>query len=237
MKEQKTSRCFVFGVDLSGSSGSAALLDTRSGKTILRRFEIHNDHSRLLLRGMEELLSEASAGWKDVAAYGVTSGPGSFTGLRVALATIQGLVFENPAPVYPVGTLETSAWQAGRHMLGSPFIAALLDAGRGEIYAALFRRSAGGELDCREEPRLLTPERWLERAYTSHESRLVLCGNAVERCVQVSSSQKGLRPQWECVPSAPLAEACAEIALRRLQRGGLPPSQPELRYVRPPDVR
>jgi len=64
----------------------------------------------------------------------VSIGPGSFTGLRVGVATVKGLAFGAAQPVVPVPTLAALASRAGRD---DACVVALLDARRGEVYAAI----------------------------------------------------------------------------------------------------
>jgi tRNA threonylcarbamoyladenosine biosynthesis protein TsaB len=93
-------------------------------------------HSELLMPLIDELLRGASRGLADVDAFAVAVGPGSFTGLRVGIATVKGLAFGSARAVAAVPTLRALAEAAP--MSGSP-VAAVLDAQRGEVYGAVFR--------------------------------------------------------------------------------------------------
>jgi tRNA threonylcarbamoyladenosine biosynthesis protein TsaB len=75
----------------------------------------------------------AGARVSDLGGYAVSVGPGSFTGLRVGVATVKGLAFGDAAPVAAVSTLEALASSA--HASDLPVLACL-DARRGEVYAA-----------------------------------------------------------------------------------------------------
>jgi tRNA threonylcarbamoyladenosine biosynthesis protein TsaB len=81
---------------------------------------------------IDELLQGASVRLEDIAAFAVSIGPGSFTGLRIGLATVKGLAFPDARPVAAVSTLAALCASAGG---GGP-TAALLDARRGALYAA-----------------------------------------------------------------------------------------------------
>lgn len=89
-------------------------------------------HSERLLLAIEEVLAQAGAAKQDVGAYAVSLGPGSFTGLRIGLATVQGFSLVDGRPVIGVPTLAALAIAADAQ---GP-VAALLDARRGEVYAA-----------------------------------------------------------------------------------------------------
>lgn len=101
-----------------------------------------------LLPALAELLDAAGVTLAAVDAFAVSIGPGSFTGLRVGLASLKGLAFGSGRPAVAVSTLEALA--AGAPPGETP-LATLLDAQRGEVYGALWERGAAGL-------RLLVPE-------------------------------------------------------------------------------
>ena len=91
-----------------------------------------------LLPAIDWLLGEAGVGRREVDLFAVTRGPGSFTGVRIGLATMQGLALALGRPVCAMSTHEAIA-------LGDPDpgrIAIVDDAGRGEFYVSLFHRHA-----------------------------------------------------------------------------------------------
>lgn len=93
-------------------------------------------HSERLLPAIDRVLAEAGIGVEEIEAFALSIGPGSFTGLRIGLATVKGLALGDRRPVAPVSTLAGLAAGAGA---GPGPIAALLDARRGEVYAAAYQ--------------------------------------------------------------------------------------------------
>ncbi|MEA2158286.1 MAG: tRNA threonylcarbamoyladenosine biosynthesis protein TsaB, partial [Solirubrobacteraceae bacterium] len=92
-------------------------------------------HSRELLPAVADVMERAGVGWADVDGVAVGVGPGTFTGLRIGVASARGLATAARLPVYPVSSL--AALAAGIDAaLGLP----LIDARRGELFAALFER-------------------------------------------------------------------------------------------------
>jgi tRNA threonylcarbamoyladenosine biosynthesis protein TsaB len=91
--------------------------------------------SERLLPAIDAVLRAAGVRLEDVGAFAVSVGPGSFTGLRVGIATVKGLAFGAETPVAAVPTLAALALPA---LDGVAPVAALLDARRGEVYAAVF---------------------------------------------------------------------------------------------------
>jgi tRNA threonylcarbamoyladenosine biosynthesis protein TsaB len=94
-----------------------------------------------LLPALEEVVGLAG-GWAQVDLIGVGVGPGSFTGLRIGVATARALAQGAGTPIAAVGTLAALA-RGGTQIAGSRAVLALVDARRGEGFAALF--SAAGE--------------------------------------------------------------------------------------------
>lgn len=131
-----------------------------------------------LLPGVDAVLREASVSLDDVEAFAVSIGPGSFTGLRVGVATVKGLCFGTGRLVAAVPTL--AALSAGVEADDVPVVA-LLDAQRGEVYAALFRAGGPDGLPQEGEPDLgvYTPDdlavRLPERCHLVGEG-LGVCG-------------------------------------------------------------
>lgn len=100
-------------------------------------------HATALLPAIEEAV-ETAGGWEQIDRVAVGSGPGSFTGLRIGLATAKALAFSRVIPVAGVTTL--AAIGAAICDRGDARLAlALIDARRGEVFAALYDE-AGGEI-------------------------------------------------------------------------------------------
>jgi tRNA threonylcarbamoyladenosine biosynthesis protein TsaB len=105
-----------------------------------RRLTAGRGHAEALVIAIAEALCDAGTELRDLAAIGVSIGPGRFTGLRVGLATAKGLSVVAGIPVRPVPTLEALARSArGPGTVVGP----ALDARRGEVYGALFRLGEG----------------------------------------------------------------------------------------------
>jgi tRNA threonylcarbamoyladenosine biosynthesis protein TsaB len=140
----------ILAVESATSEVAVALLRGESPLAELRA-EGSGPPSERLLPAVHALLQQQGVTLEAVDAFAVSVGPGSFTGLRVGIATVKGLAFGSGRPVVAVPTLAALALPArdGLHP-----VAALLDARRGEVYAALF----GPEGAVLFEDRVLTPE-------------------------------------------------------------------------------
>lgn len=103
----------------------------------------HPGHATRLLALADELLDAAGAAWRDLDAIAVGTGPGGFTGLRVGIATAHGLAASLRCRLSGISSLEALA--AGALGEGSwPAALAVIDARRGEVFAALYERSGDG---------------------------------------------------------------------------------------------
>lgn len=96
-------------------------------------------HSERLLPAIDRVLAQAGIGIAEIEAFALSIGPGSFTGLRIGLATVKGLALGDLRPVAPVSTLAGLAAGAGE---GGEPVAVLLDARRGQVYAGAYRASS-----------------------------------------------------------------------------------------------
>ncbi len=98
--------------------------------------------AKTLLPAVDCLLNRAGVALGEVEAFAISIGPGSFTSLRVGIATVKGLAFESDCPIAPVSTLAALALAAGPT---DRLVVPMLDARRGEIYAAAYEGSSGRE--------------------------------------------------------------------------------------------
>lgn len=149
MREVGSASITLSGLSLSRQNGHAMLIlsldtTTRAGSAAVVRdtavvHEIVGDpsltHGQRLPADLMRLLDAAHVRLRDIDLFAVASGPGSFTGLRVGIATIQGLAMAGGRDVVPVSTLEALARAGGAE---SRRIAAWMDAQRGEVCGALY---------------------------------------------------------------------------------------------------
>jgi tRNA threonylcarbamoyladenosine biosynthesis protein TsaB len=147
-------------------------------------------HAAALLPAVERLLGETGTAFDDLDAFAVSIGPGSFTGLRIGLATAKAFALGG-RPLAGVPTLAALAWPRRR---AAPLLVASLDAQRGELYAAAYE--AGGELGLRV--------RWAECVLTPAE----LEARTPREALRVGAEGEG-----------PRAAAVAEMGARLLAAG------------------
>jgi tRNA threonylcarbamoyladenosine biosynthesis protein TsaB len=166
----------------------------------------------------------------DLDGFGVTIGPGSFTGLRVGLATVKGLAQASEKPVAGVSTLQTLALQAPHAALP---VCALLDARKKEVYAGNFTWQEG-------LPQPLGPERVLPPDQLLHElpGPILFVGDGAIVYRTLIIRQLGSRAHF--LPEAyapPRAAHAAILALHAFAAGeALPAAQVNPVYIRPSEA-
>ena len=141
----------VLAIDTSAHLCAAAVLDTVAGKVVGQSVhDIGRGHSEKLMDVIGEALAAARLDYSSIGRIACSTGPGSFTGVRVGLATARGIALGLNVPVVGIGALEASCAQA-RHILSvssgatdKPDILALIDAKRGEVFAQFFEAKQSG---------------------------------------------------------------------------------------------
>lgn len=118
-------------------------------------------HSRTLLPMAEDLLKNAEMEMKQIDCFAVAQGPGSFTGIRIGIATVKGLAWAADKPCIGVSTLAAMAWNG---VAAGGLICAVMDARRSEVYNALFRIEDG-------RPIRLCPDRAISLSALTEELR------------------------------------------------------------------
>jgi tRNA threonylcarbamoyladenosine biosynthesis protein TsaB len=130
----------ILAVDTTTSSGSVALLEDRRLVGEIAG-ESRTTHSARLLGAVDHLLRSEGLAIADIGAFAVAAGPGSFTGIRIGLSTVKALAFASGKPVVPVSSLRALALKLA--LAGASLVCPVLDAKKGEVYAALFETAEG----------------------------------------------------------------------------------------------
>lgn len=140
----------VLALDTSTWWASVAVVE--AGEVLASRvLRARSSHANDLLSMIGETLQQAGRAFGDIDVVGVTRGPGSFTGLRVGLSTAKGLCYATGARLVTVPTLDALARSATGY---DGTVVVMLDARKGELYAARFEREPDGACRRVEEDRL-----------------------------------------------------------------------------------
>jgi tRNA threonylcarbamoyladenosine biosynthesis protein TsaB len=230
----------LLALDTTTRHASAALVD--GDRTIgLWSSDPARAHAEQLPLGLIEMIDKADkagelGGLNAVDVFAVAVGPGSFTGLRIGIATIQGLAFAGGKKIVPVSALDALASSAAGQAegRGDVVVAAWMDAHRGEVFSGLYRCRAGVAWRPPtpiEDAAAADPHTVLARWKNNGHGPAICAGDG-------AVVYRDLLPAGIVViPPAPLAEAVAWLALDRALAGQtIDPAAVQPLYVRRPDV-
>jgi tRNA threonylcarbamoyladenosine biosynthesis protein TsaB len=217
----------ILAIDTSSSEGSAAL-STVDGSVFVQSGNQGEQYATRLFSWLEHLkkVSGFKNGFRELDAVAVICGPGTFTGLRVGVAAAKGIAMSAGCPLVPLPTLETMVIAAGQ---GPSLRRPVLNAGRGQVYTAVFRMDDDHSLEVLENESARDPA----SIRLSGESTLLVFGNGVERL-----KEDLLRWPPENVyfrkEHPMLAPAMIPMTARELASGKrFLPKDIQIRYIRP----
>jgi len=207
----------ILGIETATASQSVALLDDQQ---VLAEAAWSGAGSRggKLLPMIDSVLRKAGVAPSAIEAIAVSVGPGSFTGVRVGLATAKGMILGTQALLIGVSTLEALAAGYG---LQTAIVCALLDAGRGEVYAGLYQYT-GTELRQLCPEAVLSPEAIALQALALMDGEIHLIGDGVARYRErlEVAFQGRARVTDEGCKAVPMAALVARLAFGQLPKAG-----------------
>jgi tRNA threonylcarbamoyladenosine biosynthesis protein TsaB len=235
----------VLSLDTTRAAGSVALVE--DGRVVDERAGDHaRTHAERMPGELFTLLDDHGWALASIDLFAVASGPGSFTGLRIGISTIQGLAFVEQRPVVGVSALTALGVIGGAGARGGEYVGAWIDARRRDVFSALYRVTDAAPFD---PSRLVevegamvgepgsTLERW--RSLTG-ESPTTLVGDGAAlyaQLVNLHSEKRGRTPFRVILEVPVLAGAIGRIAAihaamgRATTAAGIQPL-----YVRRPDA-
>jgi tRNA threonylcarbamoyladenosine biosynthesis protein TsaB len=229
----------ALALDTTTQPGSFSLVDD---ERIIdeRRGGRSRTHAERLPGELLDLLAAHGHTVSSIDLFAVASGPGSFTGLRIGIATMQGLALVGGRQVVGISTLEVLAQLGGLGRPPGAKVAVWIDARRGDVFAALYRVTEAGVFEPERLASLDGPlvddpssvlDRWLLQL---RGTDLSWTGNGA--AVFADAIERALGPPT-ILPDVPLAGALGRMAIVRARRGdALHPAAVRPLYVRRPDA-
>jgi tRNA threonylcarbamoyladenosine biosynthesis protein TsaB len=216
----------ILALDTSMGACSAAVLRTDGHARRLHTLlvEMPRGHAEALMPMVEEVLAEAEIEARDLGLIAATVGPGSFTGVRIAIAAARGLALVTDAKLYGTDSLTVMALAARAAGVKGPFAVAA-DARRGMLYLGLYDAD-GNKL---QGPLLIAPD----DAIRLLPPTLRLAVGSGAPLLAAAGAAQGVEIKTTLLALQPSAEALAEIAL---QAGETTEILRPL-YLRPPDAK
>jgi tRNA threonylcarbamoyladenosine biosynthesis protein TsaB len=215
-------------IDTATPAASVALSEDRRVVATAMRVD-RRGHAAFIVSAVDFCFDQA--GWvpTDIDAVVVDVGPGLYTGIRVGVATAQGLAGAIGVPVVPVCSLDAMAYRAAT---GHRHIWSLVDVRRGEIAAAAYRPLPGGVVKD-EPPRVLTPDA-LRAMLESDPEDVLLVGDVP---VLPEGLLRGLHRVKVGRPRYPSADVLVDLVAGALDKDAIPhPDELRPMYLREPDV-
>lgn len=131
---------WVLALDTTTRDGSVALVHD-DAIVVARPGDAAVSHAERVPADLRAVLADAGVALSAIDLFAVATGPGGFTGLRIGMAAVQGLASALDRPTAGVPSLGALAWHALEEMPAAPAAAAWMDASRGEVFAAAYRRA------------------------------------------------------------------------------------------------
>jgi tRNA threonylcarbamoyladenosine biosynthesis protein TsaB len=222
----------IAGLDTATDDVSVAVV--RDGAVLAERLVPkpaagHPRHSEALMVELEAVVAE-SGGWDAIDYLAAGIGPGSFTGLRVGLATARAIAQALGKGIVPVGTLDALARGIVEGAAGTDrTLLPVLDARRRQAFAALFEPDG----ECRWEPLVASPDQLAERVAALPETALAAGSGALRFRRELEAAGANVLPDADSAHRVWARHVC------RLAEDG-PPSPPDAIqpiYLRPPDAQ
>ena len=217
----------ILSLDTTTRAGSAAVL---RGDVVLAEHsgDPSLTHGQRLPADLTRVLDEAAIRIEDIDLFAVAAGPGSFTGLRVGIATIQGLAMARGRKVVAVSALDALARSA---INANDAIGAWIDAQRGEVFAALYAPDGRDILaPARSGTPLAVVQAWQARP---DPATVVFVGDGAVRYRDEIAAAIGSETRIAAPP--PLAGFIGQIAAADPSRAALPHAIVPI-YIRKTDV-
>jgi len=199
----------ILGIDSSAVSAGCAIV--RDGRVLSEGFvNIGLTHSQTLMPLIDDALRRAGVTLEEIDRIAVSHGPGSFTGVRIGIATVKGLAFASDIPCAGVSTLAAIAHGAA---CADGVLCAVMDARRDQFYNALFRCEDGVVTRLCDDRAISADD--LAAELDALGERVWLCGDGAQicmdklggRCAGVRMVPEAMRWQRGCG----VAMAAAEV--------------------------
>jgi tRNA threonylcarbamoyladenosine biosynthesis protein TsaB len=229
----------ILALDTTTRSGSAAIVED-DAIVAERRGDAARSMAERLPHDLLDLLGAHNWTTASIDLFAVAAGPGSFTGLRVGIATIQGLAFVHHRPVAAVSALEALGQVAGAGLATGSLVGVWMDAQRRDVFSALYRVAPFPAFDPRRlvevaAPAVAAPDATLERwADADRGAPAVVAGDGAVALAPLLASRY---PGAIIAPHPCLAGAIGRIGFVHAAAGlTLDPAGVRPLYIRRPDA-
>ena len=205
----------VLAIDTSTVMASCALLDEEN---LLGEFSLNQNmgHSENLVPMVKNLLDNLNLKVSDIDLYGIALGPGSFTGLRIGIATVKAFAHVYNKPIVGISTLEGLAF----NVRTSGVIVPMIDARKNRVYTGIYSWQ-DGHLNNIEEPTAMEIDELLEHLNENYNN-IMVNGNGIYIHREKIKDKLGDKVQFApFIQNTCRAASIGELALLKKQEGKL----------------
>lgn len=211
----------VLGIDTATHTVSVAVADAH-GHLLAQGTLDASGRSDDLLVLIDDVCRRANVAPRELAAVAVGAGPGSFTGLRIGMATAKGIAFAAGCPLWLASSLHALAEEAAAELAPASLVVAALDARRGEVYCGFY---GGPALTALAPEQVVPPEQLAETVARIAAPGAVVsyCGDALESYPEALAAATA---SWLSKPRTPGALSVIRLALRGARHDDLTSGRP-----------
>ncbi len=207
----------LLGLETSGRAGSVALLSADRIDCI--ELDSKSGSAKTLAPAIDEILRQASVRPSDLTGIAVVHGPGSFTGLRVGVTMAKVMAYALNLPVIAIDSLHALAWAFRQSSAGESTFWTVMDAYRGEVFAAFWKVEPDQKGPCTIIASTIMPvAEWsaLATKHASAGSRLRVVGPTASK---LSSAFNGLPLTFDGIDAMPRADSVVQLGKIELEKG------------------
>ena len=204
----------ILAIDTSSIVATVALME---GDKLMAEYILNNkkNHSEHLMPIIEEVMKSCELSPKDIDVYAVALGPGSFTGLRIGIATIKSMAQALDKPIIGISSLEALAYNL---IYSKDIICPIIDAQRDMVYTGLFKWD-GLEFIRLKEDRVIPIEELIQELKLECEN-IVFLGDAVDKFKSFILENLDERAIFAPgIVKLPRASSIGELARQRAEKG------------------
>ena len=221
----------LLALETSTKMGSIAITDNTQLLVELQ-IAIKDTFSEMVLPTIDYVLRSTKTSVHDIDAFALAQGPGSFTSLRIGMSVVKGLALKNKVPIIPIPTLDGLARNLSYSNL---LICPLIDARKGEVYTAFYKKQSNHSLGKLSDDRVIAPERLIDEidqdtVFLGDGS--LLYGDLIRERLQKKAHFAPLNLLY------PRATAISSLALQVIKKDQVPLQSDLFRpvYVRSPEA-
>ncbi len=194
----------VLAVDTSSTVAAVAVIDNTRllGEYILNH---KKTHSQKLIPMIKELMDNMELSFRDIDVYAASSGPGSFTGLRIGITSIKSIAYAVKKPVVSVPTLDALAYNIP---INESLVCPIMDARNNQVYTAVYKREKDRQIKITEYLGLPVAE--LVEIIKGKNRNTVFVGDAVE--IHRDFLKEQLMEKCEIAPANLLLQRASSVA-------------------------